>query len=198
MHKSKAYKIAIRAILIAIILIQSMTPFFGFIPLGVINITIIHITVIIAAIVLSPNDGALVGLIWGIGTLLRAYTSPTSPIDTLVFTNPIISVLPRILVGYFAGWTYRLLRNKMKTKLVPMISAAAVGSLTNTILVLVLMRFMYASTMAASYKVSLGALNGVIMGIVGTNGVPELIAAVVLVPIISMALFKANKFLDQD
>ncbi|AXX65423.1 ECF transporter S component [Bombilactobacillus bombi] len=196
MRKHKAYKLAIRAILIAIILVQSMTPFLGFIPLGLVNVTIIHLTVIVAAIVLGPGDGALVGLIWGLGTMIRAYSAPTSPLDTMVFTNPIIAVLPRILVGYLAGIIYRSTKNKIKSQTVRMALAAAIGSLTNTITVLGLMRLMFAGAMASAYKVTSGALNGVIMTVVATNGIPELIAAIIIVPMIYLAVLRANKFLD--
>ncbi|MCO6543635.1 MAG: ECF transporter S component [Lactobacillus sp.] len=196
MRKHKAYKLAIRAILIAIILVQSMTPFLGFIPLGLVNVTIIHLTVIVAAIVLGPGDGALVGLIWGLGTMIRAYSAPTSPLDTMVFTNPIIAVLPRILVGYLAGIIYRSTKNKIKSQTVRMALAAAIGSLTNTITVLGLMRLMFAGAMASAYKVTSGALNGVIMTVVATNGIPELIAAIIIVPMICLAVLRANKFLD--
>ncbi|MCO6541856.1 MAG: ECF transporter S component [Lactobacillus sp.] len=196
MRKHKAYKLAIRAILIAIILVQSMTPFLGFIPLGLVNVTIIHLTVIVAAIVLGPGDGALVGLIWGLGTMIRAYSAPTSPLDTMVFTNPIIAVLPRILVGYLAGIIYRSTKNKIKSQTVRMALAAAIGSLTNTITVLGLMRLMFAGAMASAYKVTSEALNGVIMTVVATNGIPELIAAIIIVPMICLAVLRANKFLD--
>ncbi|AXX65359.1 ECF transporter S component [Bombilactobacillus bombi] len=196
MRKHKAYKLAIRAILIAIILVQSMTPFLGFIPLGLVNVTIIHLTVIVAAIVLGPGDGALVGLIWGLGTMIRAYSAPTSPLDTMIFTNPIIAVLPRILVGYLAGIIYRSTKNKIKSQTVRMALAAAIGSLTNTITVLGLMRLMFAGAMASAYKVTSGALNGVIMTVVATNGIPELIAAIIIVPMICLAVLRANKFLD--
>ncbi len=52
------------AIFIAIILLQDFVPFFGNIPLGPLSITTLHVTVIIAAIVLGPVDGAIIG---GIG-----------------------------------------------------------------------------------------------------------------------------------
>lgn len=196
MQRTKSYKIAIRAVLIALIMIQSMTPFLGFIPLGFMDLTIIHITVIVAAIALGPGDGALIGLIWGIGTVIRAYTSPTSVLDTMVFTNPVVSIIPRILVGYLSGLFYKYFKNRIKSRTITMGIAAAIGSLTNTVLVLVLMRLMYAGTMASVYKVPTKALNGVIMTIIGTNGVPEMIAAIIIVPIICTAIFKGNKFLD--
>ena len=196
MKKTQAYKLAIRAILIAIILIQSLTPFLGFIPLGLVNITIIHLTVIVAAIILGPADGALIGLIWGIGTIIRAYTAPTSPLDTMIFTNPVIAVFPRVLVGYLAGVVYRSTKAHINSQTVRMAVAAVVGSLTNTITVLVLMRVFFASALVSVYKVTSSALNGILLALVATNGLPECLAAAVLVPLICKAVFRANRFLD--
>lgn len=196
LQKRKAYRTAILGVLIAIILVQSMVPFLGFIPTGFVNITIIHITVIVAAIVLGPKDGAIVGLVWGLGTMIRAFTSPTSIIDTTVFTNPIVAVLPRIAVGLIAGWIYLWFKKHSTKKVLGMAIASGVGSLVNTVLVLGLMRIMYASAMAKAYATQTDLLNKLLLIIVGTNGVPELIAAVIIGPSISMAILKANKFLD--
>jgi len=196
LQKRKAYRTAILGILIAIIFVQSMVPFLGYIPTGFINITIIHITVIVAAIVLGPKDGAIVGLVWGIGTIIRAFTSPTSIIDTTVFTNPIVAILPRIVVGLVAGWIYLWFRNHTNKKVLGMAIAAGVGSLTNTVLVLGLMRVMYASAMAQAYATQTDLLNKMLLVIIGTNGVPEMIAAIVIAPAIATAILKSNRFLD--
>lgn len=196
LRRKKAYKTAILGILIAIIFVQSMVPFLGYIPTGFINITVIHITVIVAAIVLGPKDGAIVGAVWGIGTIIRAFTSPTSIIDTTVFTNPIVAVLPRIAVGLIAGWIYLWLKKYTKKRILGMAVASAVGSLTNTILVLGLMRVMYASAMAQAYATQTDLLNKLLLVIVGTNGIPEMIVAIILAPAISTAILKTNKFLD--
>lgn len=196
MQRRKAYRIAILGILMAIIFVQSLVPFLGFIPTGFINITIIHITVIVAAIVLGPKYGSIVGLVWGIGTMIRAFTSPTSIIDTMVFTNPIVAILPRIIVGLVAGYVYLVLKKHFKKRLIPMGIAAGIGSLTNTVLVLGLMRVMYASVLSQAYATQTDLLNKLLLVIVGTNGVPEMIAAIIIAPAISTAIFKANKFLD--
>lgn len=196
MQKRKAYRIAILGILMAIIFVQSLVPFLGFIPTGFINITIIHITVIVAAIVLGPKSGAIVGLVWGLGTMIRAFTSPTSIIDTTVFTNPIVAVLPRIVVGLVAGYIYLALKNRFKKQVVAMGIAAGAGSLTNTLLVLGLMRVMYASALSQAYTTQSDLLNKLLLIIVGTNGLPEMIAAVIIAPAISAAILKANKFLN--
>lgn len=41
--KNKTFRLVIRAILLAIIIVQAMVPWLGFIPLGFISLTIIHI-----------------------------------------------------------------------------------------------------------------------------------------------------------
>ncbi|AKP67732.1 membrane protein [Companilactobacillus ginsenosidimutans] len=197
MRRRKSYRAAVLGILMAIIFVQSMVPLLGFIPTGFVNITIIHITVIVAAIVLGPTDGAIVGLVWGIGTIIRALTSPTSIIDTTVFTNPIVAILPRVLVGLFAGWVYLWFKKHNTHKVLGMGIASAVGSITNTVLVLFLMRVMYASTLSQAYATQTSALNAVLLAIVGTNGVAELIAAIIIGPAIATAILKTNKFLDE-
>lgn len=63
--KNKTFRLVLRAILLAIIIVQAMVPWLGFIPLGFISLTIIHITVIVAAVVLGPKDGMVIGLFWG-------------------------------------------------------------------------------------------------------------------------------------
>lgn len=156
--KNKTYRLVIRAILTAIIILQTMVPFLGFIPIGITSLTIIHITVIVAAIVLGTKDGMFIGLVWGIFTIIRAFTSPTTPLDITVFTNPIISVLPRVLVGLVAGVLFTWLYRKTKKVVLASIVAAIFGTLTNTVLVLTLMGTLYTSLVATTYGVDASAL----------------------------------------
>ncbi len=81
-QRKKTQRIAFLALFTAIIIIQNFIPFLGYIPLGPLNLTIIHITVIVAALVLGPKDGALVGGVWGMITFIRAFVWPTSPLAT--------------------------------------------------------------------------------------------------------------------
>ena len=96
-------KLVTASILGAITVVLGMTPL-GLIPLGVINATTMHIPVIIAAIVEGPAVGALVGLIFGLSSLANAFIRPT-PI-AFVFYNPLISILPRILIGIVSYYAY--------------------------------------------------------------------------------------------
>jgi uncharacterized membrane protein len=169
-----------------------MVPFLGFIPLFVTSLTIIHITVIVAAITLGTKDGMLIGLVWGLSTMFRAWTMPTTPIDTLIFTNPIVSVLPRILVGLVAGGIFTLLYKKTSKFYLSTVVASALGALTNTVLVLGFMGALYTGPVAAAYNTTTSGLLSVLLVVVGTNGIPEMIAAMVITPLIVKAIFAAT------
>ena len=151
--RNKTFRLVLRAILLAIIIVQAMVPWLGFIPLGFISLTIIHITVIIAAVVLGPKDGMVIGLFWGIATIVRAYAMPTTPFDTLVFTNPIISVVPRVLVGLVAGLVFHWIYQKNKSITISSAFAGVLGSLVNTVLVLGFMGLFYTGATADAYGV---------------------------------------------
>lgn len=191
--RSKASRITLRALLTALIILQTMVPMLGFIPLGFTSLTIIHITVIVAAIVLGPWDGMFIGLMWGVFTIVRALTAPTSPLDPIVFTNPIISVVPRVLVGLVAGVVFTALYHRFHNQTVASVIAAALGTLTNTILVVALMGWLYTGPVAKAYGVTSSGLLKALMGVVGANGVPEVLGAMILTPLIVGALFSVKR-----
>ena len=113
-EKLTSKKLVTAAILGAITVVLSITPL-GLIPLGLINATTMHIPVIIAAIVEGPLVGALVGLIFGISSLANAIIRP-NPIS-FVFYNPLISIVPRILIGLTSYYAYNALKGKDKKTL---------------------------------------------------------------------------------
>ncbi len=190
--KNKTFRLVIRAILLAIIIVQAMVPWLGFIPLGFISLTIIHITVIVAAVVLGPKDGMVIGLFWGVATIIRAYAMPTTPFDTLVFTNPVISVVPRILVGLVAGVVFHLIYRRYGSVVVSSAIAGVLGSLVNTVLVLGFMGLFYTGATAEAYGVDSSLLFKTLAGIAAINGIPEAIGAGIITPLIAKALFSAT------
>lgn len=105
-------KLTIIGVLGAISVVLGMTPL-GFIPVGPTRATIMHIPVIIGAIMEGPIVGGLVGLIFGIFSIYQAITAPT-PVS-FVFLNPLVSVLPRILIGITAYYSYKGI-NKLGNK----------------------------------------------------------------------------------
>lgn len=184
------------AIFIAIIFIQDFIPLFGNIPLGPLSITTLHVTVIIAAIVLGPVDGAIIGGVWGVLTWIRAFVAPSSPLAPLVFVNPLVSVVPRIMIGLLAGYTFILL-HRLLNQYLAAIGAAIVGSITNTGLVLGFIYLFYRTpAVAQSYGVNVNHLLIALETVMATNGLGELILAVILVPLVSIPVLKVRRRLE--
>jgi uncharacterized membrane protein len=112
---------------------MAVTPL-GYLPwFGGISLTIMHIPVMIAAVLEGPVAGDSSGPDLWCDSLVRAAVAPIGPLDPL-FTNPLVSVLPRLFIGVAAWAAFRLFRGKV-TPLAAGV-AGAVGGFTNTVLVL--------------------------------------------------------------
>jgi uncharacterized membrane protein len=132
MPQERTRKIVITAIMSAIAIFLGLTRW-GFIPwVGGISLTIMPVPAIIGAILEGPIVGALIGLIFGIFSMIQAAVAPNGPGDT-IFTNPLISVLPRLFVGPVAWLVWQGLK---RWPVAGLIVSGAAGSLTNTLLVL--------------------------------------------------------------
>ena len=97
------------ALLIALIGLMTFTPNFGYIQTGLFSITTIHIPVIIGSAILGPLGGLVLGLTWGITSYLYALTLGT--IEAMIFLNPMVSIVPRILVGLIISYSSLALKN---------------------------------------------------------------------------------------
>ena len=184
----------IRSILIAIIILQDFVPFLGNIPVGPLSITTMHVTVIIVAIVVGPVDGAIIGGIWGILTWVRAFVAPSSPLAPLVMVNPLVSVVPRIMIGLVAGYLYRWLARLSKQPRLAMILAGIAGSLTNTGLVLGAIALFYRTpAVARAYGVNVAHLLPALETIMATNGLAELVFAAIVVPLVAYPVLEVRR-----
>lgn len=165
MVQERTRKIVITGVLSAISIFLGITRL-GFIPwITGASLTIMHVPVIIGAVLEGPVVGLAIGLIFGVFSLIQAAVAPTGPADVL-FTNPLISVLPRLFIGPVSWLIYRLLE---KWQIPGLIAAGIGGSLTNTLLVLGMIGVLDPAFWAAIPPIILG------------NGVPEAIAAAILV-----------------
>lgn len=191
--KKKTLRIALLALFTAIIILQNFIPFLGYIPLGVLNLTIIHVTVIIAALLLGPKDGAIVGGVWGTITFIRAFVWPTSPIAPIVFVNPLVSILPRILIGVVAGYAFIWAKKSFHSKIFAASLASVLGSLTNTFLVLGQIYLFYRGQSQVMYGLDTEALMPYLLGLVLTNGIPEALIAAIVSPAVALPLAKRIK-----
>ncbi|MDF2893143.1 MAG: panT [Clostridia bacterium] len=181
-------QIAVIGMLSAITMVLGSTGL-GFIPLPMAKATIMHIPVIIGAIIEGPLVGAVIGLIFGIFSIFQNMTNPS--LLSFAFINPLVSVIPRVLVGIMAYYGYRLFSKRNTTLGVGF--GAAVGSLTNTFGVLTMIYVLYASQYASAKGIDPATTAKVIYGIALTNGVPEAIVAVVIVTPIAVAIKRVLK-----
>lgn len=204
----KTKEMVLTAMFTAIIIAMAFIPYLGYIPLGFMNATIIHIPVILGAIVLGPAKGAFLGAVFGLTSMINNTYSPNatsfvfSPFYSLGdmhgnFASVIICMVPRILVGVVAYYVYRailkLFKNRKKGSMLALPVAAVAGSLTNTLLVMNGIYFLFGASYASVKAIALDALYGVILGVIGTQGVPEAIVAAVLVTAIGKALLTVMK-----
>ncbi|MCR4435490.1 MAG: ECF transporter S component [Clostridiales bacterium] len=172
--------IAIIGMLSAISVILGVTGY-GFVPLPIAKATIMHIPVIIGAIVEGPVVGAAVGLIFGLFSIIQNITNPN--ILSFAFLNPLVSVLPRVLIGVTSYYCYRYAIGKWESVKIGI--GAAIGSLTNTFGVLTMIYLLYAAQYAQAKGIGVNAAAGVIYGVALTNGIPEaVIAVVVTIPVV--------------
>jgi uncharacterized membrane protein len=132
MPQDRTRKVVITGVLAAISVLLGWTHW-GFIPwFSGASLTIMHVPVIIGAILEGPVVGVAIGLIFGLFSMLQAAIAPTGPTD-VIFTNPLVSVLPRLFIGPVAWLVWRALS---RWEVFGLATAAIAGSLTNTVLVL--------------------------------------------------------------
>lgn len=161
----------------------------GFIRLPLLNATIMHLPVIIGAILEGPIVGMGVGLCFGLFSMYQAITAPT--ITSFVFLNPIIALVPRVLIGVVSYYTYKFLENKFKK--ISIAGSAIAGTLTNTVLVLSLIYIIYAERYATALGKDPSTAGAFIASIGVINGIPETIVSVLLTVPVVMTIKKMQK-----
>ncbi len=189
-------RMAIIGVLSSISIMLSMVPGIGYIPIGPTNATIMHIPVIIGAIIEGPVVGMAIGAIFGLTSMFRALTMPT--ITSFPFLNPLVSVLPRILIGLVAYYVFKMCMKLSKNN--SYISGwitGIIGSLINTGCVLGMIYVLYGAKYAEAFAESVGeavqAVGVLIWGMVLTNGIPEALVGGLIVSALSVALNKRKK-----
>ena len=188
--KTDVRRMAIIGVLSAISIMLSMTPL-GFIPIGPTNATIMHIPVIIGAIIEGPVVGITVGFIFGVTSLLKALTMPT--ITSFAFVNPLVSVLPRMLIGIVAYYVYKLTIKFTKNVFVSGWITGVIGSLVNTAVVLGMIYILYGARYAEALGESASAAKTLIVTLVATNGIPEAIVGGFVVSAVCIVFNKRKK-----
>jgi uncharacterized membrane protein len=205
MKKSKrdTHWMVLVALMAAIIIVLANTPL-GMIQLPVIKATTVHIPVIIGAILLGPLAGGLLGAVFGICSMVSNTMAPTllsfafSPfLSTTGLVGVVkaiwISVGCRILIGVVAGWIWILFQKCKLSQNIALPLTGFIGSMVNTLTVMGSIYFLLAQQYAEAKEVAVTAVWGLIMGTITASGIPEAIAAAVLVLAIGKVLLKLMK-----
>ena len=113
--ESKTAEYAKLALFMAIIVLMTLVPALGYIPLGAVNATLIQIPVIIGGILFGWKKGALLGGVFAVTSMIKNTLQPN--LTSFVF-SPFVPVfgeesgsplailvcfVPRILIGVIAG-----------------------------------------------------------------------------------------------
>lgn len=186
------------AMFCGVLLVMGVTGI-GFIPLPVIKATTMHIPVILGAVLLGPGAGAVLGGIFGLCSIWVNTTTPGllsfafSPFMTQeglpgVLKSLWIALGCRILLGVIAGWLWKLLKKVIKQDYVALAVTAAASAICHTLLVMGSIYVLLAQQYAEAKNVAITAVFGLVMGTVTASGIPEAIAATILVAVIGKAL----------
>lgn len=175
----------------------------GLIPLPLIKATTLHIPVILGAILMGPLAGGILGATFGLcsmwvntitpGLLSFAFSPFLSTTGLVGAAKAVwISVGCRILIGVVAGWVWIALKKMKVNDFVAMPIAAAIGSMTNTVMVMGSIYVLLAQQFAEAKNVAINAVFGLVMGTVAASGIPEAIVAVVLVTAVGKAIMRTS------
>ena len=190
------------ALFVAIEIFLNVTGI-GLIPLPLIKASTLHIPVIVGAVLMGPLAGGVLGGVFGLCSIWSNSTAPGllsfafSPFLATSAAGAVktiwIAFGCRVLIGVVAGWLWIILKKLRVNDLVALPVVGVAGALTNTGLVMTSIYLLLSPEFAAAKNIAMEAVMGAVMAIVAANGVPEAIAAAVLVTAIGKALLQMNR-----
>lgn len=199
MKQNRTKIMVLHALFIAIEMLLIFVPFLGYIPIGPLRATTLHIPVIIAGIVLGKKSGALIGLVFGLSSLIYNTINPSvisfvfSPFISGNIMSAVIAIVPRIMIGFIAGWVFESFKNSNRNRIFGIVVSSFLGAITNTVLVLGGIYFLFGSTYAEALGKNFQELFPYLLGIITTQGILEASVGTVISFIVCKALFKIVK-----
>ena len=115
MNRLKIFRsIAIDALFLALFILFTFVPWLGYYQVGPISFQVVHVFVLIGAAIFGWKKGLLYGFIFGLLSLLKAISYPGT-LD-FAFINPFVSILPRALFGFLAGFIFDIIKKHASLK----------------------------------------------------------------------------------
>ncbi|MDO4269977.1 MAG: ECF transporter S component [Eubacteriales bacterium] len=185
------------ALLTAITLIMAYTPL-GYLRVGPLNASFLTVPMGIGAILMGPGAGAVLGLVFGLTSFGNALTGGSAMGAALLMASPagyfVVSVVGRVLAGFFCGLVFRAARKVDKRGVVSYAVGAVSAPLLNT---LFYMGFIVLLFFGCDYVQGLVATTGAanpiafVLALVGVQGLVEALICGAVGCIVSKAVDSA-------
>ncbi len=198
MNMASVLNLTLTAIFLAIIIVMSFTPI-GYLKVGTIEISLLAIPVAMGAALLGVGGGALLGLAFGVTSLIQCFGM--SAFGTALFgINPaltvILCIVPRILVGVASALVYKMLKNKNVQANVSSLASFLTAAVVNTVLFVGLFIVFFGKTDFYAGLETQFATTGVIAffaAFVGVNGIVEAVASALVGGALGTVIKKIEK-----
>ncbi len=178
---------------VAIILLQSMVPFLGYVPLGAVVVgasaVILPATAALAGIALGPRSGFVVAFFWATYSWLHALTHPGT-FGALLFSNPLVAFVPRLLVGVIIGYLAKRFFIDREKPVWFLFTMGALAAFINTFMVIFLSWLSLTLMPYSGYGIPKENLFLWLAGILALNFVFEFLVNGLLVAAIGRVLLK--------
>ncbi len=182
------------AMLLTIQLMMGFIPSIGFITINpAISFTLMHLPVIIAAFIFGWKGGLAFGFIFGFISFLQAVSAPRGILDPF-FQNPFIAIPPRLIFGGLTGLGFTVINRFIKVAIVQKTALAIVAFIATLLHSVLTLSFLG----LISGQAVLNTLEGIdiffanygafIAAIIILNGIWEAILALVIIPLIALAV----------
>lgn len=189
--KSKAYSVAKYAVMLATIFVAMMLDraISVGLPISTAAVTIL-VTFSFCFLENSWTTGILAGVFFGVASFFKEFIFPSSVSAFPVYVWPLITVLPRAVMGAVAFAVYKLMllatskmRNKYSRQTVSVTVAVLLGNVCNTVLFLAALNIAK-RTAGMDYT----PLIAVIKAALVTNIIPEYLISMILSPHVALGV----------
>ena len=191
--KQKTLRLVQLAMLVALIAVLQFTG--ASIPIGLVPLTFVLIPIVVGAFLLGPIDGAILGFVFGLITVIQ---TPANPILMFLFEeHPVIYVVLAIakatLAGFLSGVIYKALDVAFKGKLIylkTLLSSISAPIINTGVFAAGMLIFYYPqlSQMPEKFEQFFGGyinpIQVLFIGLIGFNFVGEFLVSLVLSPAI--------------
>lgn len=174
-----------------------------YIPVGTINLNFGLTPIIIAAVLMGPVKGAVIGAVSGIVTMFQVISGQGVFYMFLMAENPIaacfLCVIKTAAAGFICGIVFKAIDKILKHRTITSVISSAVCPLVNTGLFAIGMILIFGKALMANPEISAWANGGglvvlVFVVLIGVNFFVELLLNAVICPLIIKALRSAKLF----